>query len=395
MSALQKIHQSFKAVRKYGDEARFKGYDPYDGLNSKLFQALPLIPKVRLFRLVWIQFFKRSPLDLRKFVGIGPEYNPKALGLFLSAYCIFYKRDKKQADLDTIHFLTEEIEKCQSKGFSGACWGYNFDWESRAFFQPKYTPTIVASSFIANAILDAYEITGDKKLLDMARSTCDFFLKDLNRTATADGSFAFSYSPIDKSVVYNASLLGARLMARIYSFNKEQMLADTAKKAVQFCADKLRADGSWGYGDASFHQWVDNFHTGYNLECIYEYMKFTGDDSYQAVVNKGFDYYINTFFTEEGIAKYYNNSVYPIDIHAPSQLVITLKKLDRMDEHKALLDKVVCWTIDQLQSPKGYFYYQINKYFTSKIAYMRWSQAWMVLCMGIYLDKYLPVGEEI
>lgn len=390
-----KFHGSFKKVYAYCDAEQYKGYDPYDGLNSTFFQSLPLIPKSRLLRLVWIQFFKRSPLNLRKLVGIKKDYNPKALGLFLASYCIFCKHDKNPQHLEKIKLFIEQIDACKTKGYAGDCWGYNFDWESRAFFQPKFTPTIVASSFIANALLDAYEITGDKKLLDSARSTCDFFLKNLNRTVDADGTFAFSYSPLDKSVVFNASLLGARLLARVYSLTGEEALVKESKKAVEYCCKHQRADGSWGYGMAGFHQWVDNFHTGYNLECIQGYMQYSGDNSYVSVVEKGFGYYINTFFTKEGIAKYYNNSIYPIDIHAPAQLVITLDKLGKMDEHRELMERVINWAVDNMQHPKGYFLYQVNKYVTSKIPYMRWSQAWMFLSLGIYLNRYLPHGEAI
>ena len=93
--------------------------------------------------------------------------------------------------------------------------------------------------------------------------------------------------------------------------------------------------------------------------------------------------------------KYYNNSVYPIDIHAPSQLVVTLQKMGKMEEHRELMDKVLSWTIDHMQSEKGYFYYQINKYITSKIPYMRWSQAWMFVSMSIYLNHFLPKSETI
>lgn len=392
---LTTIHNSFNKLKVFCESNEFKGYDPYDGLNSKFFQRLPIIPKNRLMRLAWIQFFKRSPLNLRKLVGINPAYNPKALGLFLSAYCELYQHDKKNEHLDKINFFIEKIESFQTKGFSGACWGYNFDWESRAFFQPKFTPTIVASSFIANALLDAYEITKDDKLLKIARSTCEFILKDLNRSSGKDGSFAFSYSPIDKSVVYNASLLGARLLARVYSFTREKTLIETAKSVIEFAAAHQKPDGSWSYGTLPFHQWIDNFHTGYNLECFADYKKFSGDQQYNQVIEKGFEYYINTFFTEVGIPKYYSNSKFPIDIHAPSQLIITLKKLDKIDEHKEQLDKVLMWTINNMQSKKGYFYYQINKYITSKIPYMRWSQAWMFLSMSIYLNNFLPKTETI
>lgn len=379
------IQDSFKKLKIYVEAESFKGYDPYDGLNSSFFRSIPLASNNRLARLAWIQGFKRSPLNLRKLVGVKKEYNPKALGLFLSSFCNLYKESSKEEYFEKIDFFSNEILNLVSKGWSGACWGYNFDWQARAFFQPKGTPTVVASTFIGSALLDAYEITGNKQLLNTARSACDFFLKDLNRTYDEDGDFAFSYSPLDKSVVFNASLLGSRLLSRVFSFTQEKILIQEAKKSVAFCCKHQREDGSWGYGTYHFHQWVDNFHTAYNLECIFDYMKYSGDQTYKTHLDKGFKYYINTFFTEEGIPKYYNDSIYPVDVHAPAQMVITLAKLGKFNEQKELLDKVLGWTIKHMQSDKGYFYYQINKYFSSRISYMRWAQAWMFYALSTYL----------
>src|SRR5690606_5084297 len=177
--------------------------------------------------------------------------------------------------------------------------------------------------------------------------------------------------------------------SRVYSFTGEEVLVAEAKKSVDFVCERQRSDGSWTYGTYAFHQWIDNFHTGYNLECLSDYMKFSGDRTVEDNLNRGFAYYIRTFFTGEGIAKYYNSSIYPIDIHAPSQLVITLSKMGKFGEHKTLVDKVLHWTIDHMQVEEGYFIYQINKHFTSKIPYMRWAQAWMFysLCTYLYNDK--------
>lgn len=205
-------------LKAFCEKSEFKGYDPYDGLNSRLFQSIPLLRNNRFARLAWIQFFKRSPINFRGLVGIEKDYNPKAMGLFLSGYCQLYLAEPKQEYLEKVDFFIDEIRKSVSVGYSGACWGYNFDWQARAFYQPRFTPTVVVSVYIASAILDAYAIKKDASLLEMARSTCDFILKDLNRTYDSEGNFAFSYSPLDKSVVFNASLLGSRLLARVYTF---------------------------------------------------------------------------------------------------------------------------------------------------------------------------------
>ena len=378
--------ESFEALKKYCEAKQFKGWDPYDGLNSKVFQSLPILSKNRLARLAWIQFFKRSPINFRNLLLVEEGYNSKGLGLFLSGYCNLYKLNPERTDyLEKIKSLSQKIIELTSKGWSGSCWGYNFDWQARAFLQPKYMPTVVASTFVGYSLLDAYDILKDENLLKVARSVCDFILKDLNRTYDEQGNFSFSYSPEDKTQIFNASLLGSRMLSRVYSYTKETMLIEEAKKSVEFCCKHQRTDGSWGYGTLDFHQWVDNFHTGFNLECIYEYQKYSGDMSYEKNIEQGLDYYLKTFFTEDGKSKYYNNSVYPIDIHAPAQLVITLYRLNKFHENLPLIKRVLNWTIDNMQDKQGYFYYQIKEKFNSKIPYIRWSQSWMFFSLSIYL----------
>ena len=384
------FQKSFQKLKSYCEKEDYKGWDPYDGLNSKLFQSLPIISKTRFFRLAWIQVFKRSPINLRPLTFVKKDYNAKGLGLFIAGYCNLYKTDPQPGYLKKINRLSEQVIKMQSKGYSGACWGYNFDWQARAFFQPKGTPTVVATTFIAEALLKAYKITKNEEYLEVAKSATQFVLKDLNRTYDDKGNFSFSYSPLDKTQVFNASLLGAKLLSLVYEFTKDKNLLSEAKKVVQYAADFQQENGAWAYGTLPYHQWVDNFHTGYNLECIYTYQIISGDNTFSNHIEKGLDYYLKTFFTKDGISKYYNNSVFPIDIHAPAQLVVTLSKLKVFKENKVLIDTVLNWTIENMQSDLGFFQYQRNKRSNSNIPYMRWAQAWMFYAFSYY---FLEINE--
>lgn len=380
------IQNAFKNLIDYCEKESYKGWDPYDGLNSWVIQKTPL-GRSRFFRLAWIQLFKRNPINLRPFFGIRKDYNPKGLGLFLIGYCNLYTKTKKKEYLEKIYFLSHHLLKLQTKGYSGACWGYNFDWQARAFFQPKYTPTVVATSFIVEALFQAYKITREIKLIEIATSASHFILKDLNKTYDERGGYTLSYSPLDKTQVFNAGLLGAKTLALIYEHTNEEYLLDEAKKIVSYVCSKQNQDGSWAYGTLPFHQWIDNFHTGYNLECIYIYQKISGDISFQENIDKGLDYYLNNFFTEEGISKYYNDKTFPVDIHAPAQLLVTLAKMDILEEHKRLAKKVIRWTINNMQSKQGYFYYQKRRFLSSKISYIRWAQSWMFYALSYYEIK--------
>lgn len=377
------MNNSFEKLKAYCENENFKGWDPYDGLNSWVIQKT-ILGKSRFFRLAWIQFFKRSPLNLRTIFGIKKEFNPKGLGLFLIGYCNLYKIEKKEEYLVKINQLANHLIDLKTKGYSGACWGYNFDWQARAFFQPKFTPTVVATTFITDSLLQAYEITKNNLYLDTAISASKFVLNDLNRTYDDHGNFTFSYSPLDQTQVYNAGLLGAKLLCLIYKYTNDDTLLLEAKKVVTFVCKNQNLDGSWSYGTLPFHQWIDNFHTGYNLECISIYKKTSKDLSFDSNLSNGMAYYLKTFFTEDGISKYYSNRTFPIDIHAPSQLVVTLSKFGNFMPNKELIEKVLSWTVINMQSKKGYFYYQKKKTITSKIPYMRWAQAWMFYAFSFY-----------
>lgn len=385
-----KFNDSFNRLKGYCEKENYKGWDPYDGLNSWIIQKTPL-GKLRVFRLAWIQLFKRNPINLRPLFGIKKAYNPKGLGLFLIGYCNLYKRENNQKYFNTITYLANEIINLQTKGYSGACWGYNFDWQARAFFQPKFTPTVVATTFIAEALLEAYEITENKKYLSTAESCAKFILKDLNKSYDDNGNFTLSYSPLDRTQVYNAGLLGAKLLCLVYKYNKDSDLLTNAKKIVAYVCDKQSTDGSWTYGTLPFHQWIDNFHTGYNLECIHTYQEVSKDMTYQKNIEIGLKYYLEMFFTSEGISKYYNNKIYPIDIHAPAQLIVTLSKLREFDKNRELINRALKWTVQNMQSKEGFFYYQKRKGLTSKIPYIRWAQAWMFYAYSYY---FLEIKNE-
>lgn len=388
---------SFCRLKRYCEQEHFKGWDPYDGLNSKVFQALPFLKKSALCRLVVIQGFKRCPFNLRRVALVPKEYNAKGIGLFLSGYCNLYKVVESKPELaamlgglsqikSQIIELSDLLISLQSKGYSGACWGYNFDWQARRLFLfPKNTPTVVATNFCATALMEAYEITKNETYLNIALSAADFVINDLHRTPYKEG-FLFSYSPLQgNDTVFNASLLGSRLLSYCYYYSHNEEYKTLAELSIKACCAGQREDGAWVYGMLPVQSWVDSFHTGYNLDALIAYQELTGDTKYSAYIQKGFDYYVHNFFESDGTPKYYDNQMYPIDIHCPGQLLVTLARLHKTEEYAELAEKVLQWIIKNMQDKKGYFYYQLKPGISSKIPYMRWSNAFMFNAISHYL----------
>jgi hypothetical protein len=390
-----KITSNFLKLKTYCEVESFKGWDPYDGLNSRVFQFLPF-KHWDLARLAWIQAFKRSPINLRKILLVPKQHNAKGIGLFLSGYCNLYDLalkgetsfGSKEEILLKINELANLLDKLKNTNFSGACWGYNFPWQARRLFLfPKDTPTVVATSFCVEALFKAYDITKNKDLKNLALSAADFILNDLNRTPHHSG-FLFSYSPYKgNNTVYNASLLGAKTLSLCYKYSSKDIYRKTALKAIKAACDGQETDGSWVYGLLPVQSWIDSFHTGYNLDSISVYQECTRDYQFEKNIKMGFDYYIQNFFQKDGIPKYFHNKTYPIDIHSPGQLFVTLSKLNKYTPNKIIANKVMDWTLKNMQSKKGYFYYQLKKLVSSKISYMRWSNAFMFNALTYYLKE--------
>ena len=393
---ISNVKASFLKLKHFCESENYKGWDPYDGMNSLLFQATPL-KHWYYSRLAWIQFFKRSPINLRSLLLVPKEHNPKGIGLFLEAYCNLYKiSSSKNIEfgerieiLETINMLADLLINMESSGYSGSCWGYNFDWQNREVYRPRHTPTVVATSFCGEALFKAYEITRNESHLRSALSSCNFVVNDLNRTDVSSNEFIFSYSPLDNSRVYNASLLGAKLLSIGFKYTNNLDWYDLSRRATHTIVNRQELDGSWVYGEHLVQTWKDSFHTGFNLECIWKVAENLQDSSLNKSFEKGLDFYLNSFFTSDYIPKYYNYKKYPIDIHSPAQLITTLYQTDKLPRYRELAHGVMNWTLENMFNDKyGTFKYQLKPWFSSNITYMRWAQAWMFRSFTEYISFF-------
>lgn len=366
-------------------DEEYKGYDPYDVLNSPIFK-LPILKKNKLIRFSTQQAFRRIPFNVRPLLGIKKEINPVTLGLAIQAFTYMCKVNQENADfyLNEIDFCINKLLELKSDGFSGYCWGYNFDWEARYSRINKFIPTIVATGIITNGLYEYCKYFRNENVKEVLISSARFVLNDLNRTYDGN-NFCFSYSPIDKQVVYNASIKGARLLSQVYDLTKELKYLDEAEKAVRFVCKNQNMNGSWAYSRGDARTWVDNFHTAYVLDALLVFIKLSGKTQYKSFLDKGFNFYKNNLFTNDGFPKYYSNSFLPIDATETAQSIITLSNFNELDK----AGNVIQFGISNLYNSSGYFYYQ-KKILTNKTPFIRWSIGWFLVALSYYLFKNTP-----
>jgi hypothetical protein len=189
--------------------------------------------------------------------------------------------------------------------------------------------------------------------------------------------------------VHNASLWGAAWCAFAGSRLGNAELVTQALRVARQSVQEQAPDGSWVYGALHHHQFIDGFHTGYNLEALCMLRDAAATTEFDASIRLGYTYYVNTFFTADGTAKYYNNDLYPIDMHSFAQAIFTLLKVGGSAADVQLCDKVVQRAVDLLYLPKkNQFIYQKTRWLSNRINYTRWTQAWAYYSLAFY-NRYL------
>ncbi len=121
--------------------------------------------------------------------------------------------------------------------------------------------------------------------------------------ASEKDGICFSYTPLDNLKVYNVNLLCAALLSRVYKLTGERELLDSANKAASLTTSYQNQDGSWYYGALPFQRWIDNFHTGFNLVALNNYMNYSGQNKFHGYLKRGFQYHKIHFFMHNIIPK--------------------------------------------------------------------------------------------
>jgi hypothetical protein len=374
-----RLHQSVSKLKSYIEEQEYRGYDPYDALKSPLLNN-PFIKRIPVVSFLAQQLIKRLPLNLRPVLGIGKGLNPVTLGLCIQGYTslgkagILSKNEVVSINSGLIDLLVSLIPV----GYRGSCWGYDFPWQSRYFRVEAYQPSIVATGIITNALFQYLKFSDDEKAKNLIVSSAAFVMHDLKRLDNTETGFCFSYTPFDTYPVYNASMKAVRLLVQAWSLSGNEEYLKTARQACSYVMNKQNSDGSWFYSASESGKWIDSYHTGYVLDCADEFSKITNIHDFDSFISHGYRYFETHFSLENGFPAFFHNRKYPIDCTAASQVILTLIHFGNTE--KAIQSAL--FTIENMQSDQGNFYFRKFEKSVRKEPFMRWSDAWMFAALS-------------
>lgn len=364
------------------------GYDPYDVRGQDWF--------VRFFGYqTW--FYRKvrgvlslteqnlPPLVLRRALQIKKEINAKGMGLMACAYMSLFKTTGQQQYLVKAEDILAWLDANGNTKFPGISWGYPFHWQSRIFI-PRGTPSSVVSGTVGDAWLDHYELTKSQKSLDVATRIAVFFLEGLNRHEKNNDQICFSYTPLDNFKVHNANLFTAAFLARLWAITGEDRYKELSLKAVHYTLSEQNIDGSFYYWGTEPPTIIDHYHTGFVLRHLDTIKRATGSNFISQPLQRGYKFYLEKLFTENGIPKMTPDSLYPIDVHSCSEAILCVSQLESPLGNNNRLGPVLRFLIDNMLTGKGYYIAEIRKRWWGEqkmlVPYMRWGQAWIFLALA-------------
>jgi hypothetical protein len=367
-------------VRKNG----WAGYDPYD---IKGVPTLTWLQKYGLLRKGFNIVAETCPKAIRRFFRVEPAVNAKAMALFARAYLNLYRHKADEQFLKATNECLTWLLENSRRDYSGPCWGYPFDWQTQIFI-PRETPSGVVTSMAALAFLQAYDFFGEESYLEVAKGCCDFFNNDLHWDQITPEAGCFSYTPLDFFHVHNANLWVAATLYRVSTYISDMPHLDRAKQALKYTLEAQSSDGSWTYRGRPdlIPGAIDNYHTGFVLRALLDIYNIDPNQELLSALRKGAYFYRRELFNNSRIPRRTVKRTYPIDIHSCSEAILCFSALSALfPELLGAACEVIDWTLANMQSPQGFFYYRNYKIYTSKTEFIRWGQAWMLFALSEYL----------
>jgi len=293
---------SKELLEKYCITNDLSCYDPYDIWKTSLGgrikatfyenRYLALIP-ASLLTIIDLSLNNRLRLFYQK-----QEY-PIVRAYAIQILLNLYKEENNPKYKEAIESHLDWLIANSCKGYSGYCWGLNFDWPAgKGILYDKNTPFTTHTPYVLESFISYRNIFNSDKYNYVIKSVFDFLQKDVKVLFEDEESIAFSYGPISDRIVMNSNsylLYSYALFSKFLTIEKESIDL-TIKKLYNFIKTHQREDGSWLYNPFSNESFIDCFHSCFVLKNLIKTGNIVQLDDVNSVIQNGYTFLQKNFY---------------------------------------------------------------------------------------------------
>ena len=189
-----------------------------------------------------------------------------------------------------------------SHGFSGYCWGMNYEWVYSA--EEKYqkdTPFSTHTPYPLEALILYYEITQKDEIKEIIKSVFLFLEQDIQVMQESSEKLILSYGTQKDRIVTNANSYSMYMYALLLDFfpDKRDYIISKIERLYNFITSVQREDGSWLYSPYDEDTFIDCFHSAIVLKNLIKTDKIVPLKKSDKVIKDGYHYILENFINPE------------------------------------------------------------------------------------------------
>lgn len=296
---------SFNLIEQYCLRDDLSTYDPYDIWKTDIgIKVKQLYYKNKYLGLLPAGVLTIYDLYINNSLRIGYKKQEYPIVRAQSALALLnlYKKESKDIYLEYAKKHIDWLLENSSKGYSGYCWGLDFDWVySATDTYDKNTPFSTHTPYPLEAMVQYYNIAKDNSLLEPIKSLFAFLEQDIKIMQEDDKRLIVSYGVEKDRIVTNANSYVMYMYALLLDFypEKREYIENKIRKLYHFLVSVQLGDGSWIYSPFDANSFIDCFHSAFVLKNIIKTSRIFPLENSEEIVSKGYRYVLENFLDQE------------------------------------------------------------------------------------------------
>jgi hypothetical protein len=319
-----------------------------------------------------------------------PMRFPIADAHYAMGFAFLHQATGEQGHLNSAVRYLEALKQSRSPAFKEYCWGYPFDWVTRAGTIARDTPLITSTPYAFEAFAHVYAIDRRREWRDMLESIARHAHQDIPDFTMSASSAACAYHPHDEHpTVINAAAYRASLLTAAGQLLERDEYLRVAERNLAFVIENQNPDGSWPYAVDGTRDFIDHFHTCFVMKALAKIHTRTGEPAILDALTRGVQFYLGNLFDEDGLprpfAKAPRLTVYRRELYDCAEainLCLLLRK--RLPECEPVVERVVAAILRDWTTRTGAFRSRQLRFGWDNVPMHRWAQSQMFRSLAFY-----------